>query len=925
MKRGREQETESREIPARRDEPRPGGSRREGPGPYRRLRTPEALALVLALVSLAVLLPLRPVLEPVPTLLFLAALGLFLVPGLVISGLALEDAFTGASRLPAAFVLSAGVFGLPGVPLLVLGRSFGEYLLLCGVLLVLALGLALYRLVRHAPPDEGGARPFSWLSGPFAGLTGVLAYAATVTREEPNGDSWIYLAYVRGYIGSENLTGFNPLFGAGTADSYLSFRTTINGWLLEQAALSYAAGLPPVEAVLGYLAPALTVLSLLAVYALARLLFGREAALLAGCLTALLFLVDLQGTMATAFMSPGHEVVARVTEDKYVTRFLFLPVALGLSYLYLQRRKVRYLLVFAFVCWSAAVVHPLGLILIGIGTASFGFFHLLVNLRAREAWTRVLALGGALLSVAVPPVAYLLATGSPLLSRLDEESFQAETLISTWEASQRLMVLGGDSYIMHPTLLLNPVVLAAYVLGVPFLLYQLEKNLAAPLLLGVLVFTPILIYIPPISTPLAGAIGPWVLARLAWPISLAAPLVLTWMAWKLLAYPRSWLSGGRSRVASSAGALLPLLLVVALVAAAAPLALASVRSANDADEALQSTASCYDPTFRWMAGELREPATVLAPYEENSCIPAQSGAHVLTLRGTSPDNAAANLGNFFISRILGEREVSMLLDYEVDYVLLPSGSQLNAQLRHLPGFSPLDNPGRRYRVYAVDREALAVTPAVAANSALKRGDPAGAEGLYVSALGGDPGEQFLAYAGLGTLYADQQRYAESAASYEAALDIYPDEPSLYPPLADVYSAAEDEEAARAVLENGIGRFPDNVELRTSLGSLLMFSDPEAAVAAQREVVDMYPEAPGYRVKLGTLLGLAGDEEAADRQIGRALRHDPLSAPLHADVGLAYQVSGREEEAIRHYERALELDPNLQRARESLEDIRQEGG
>lgn len=922
MKRSPETEAETREIRHGRYKHYPARNWRKGPGG--RLRTPEALTLILALVSLIFLLPLRPVLEPVPVLLFLAALGLFLVPGLTISSLALEDSFTGPSRLPAALVISIGVFGIPGVPMLALNRSFGEYLLLCGVLLVLSLGLALYRLLRRNPPESEGEdeRSFPWLSLPFAGLAGVLAYAATTSVEEPNGDSWIYLAYVREYVGAESLSGSNPLFGTGTADSYLSFRTTINGWLLEQAALSRAAGIPPVELVLDYLAPALTVFSLLAVYALARILFGRDAALLAGSLTALLFLVDLQATIPTAIMSPGHEIVARVTEDKYVTRFLFLPVALGLAYLYLERRKLRYLLVFALACWSSAVVHPIGLILIGICAAGFGFFHLTTRLRDGDAWKRVIALGGVLLSIVVPPIIYLLATGSPLLSRLDESSSQTEALISTWESSQRLMVLGEDFYIMHPALLLNPVVLAACALGVPFLLIQLKKSLAARLLLGVLVFTPLLIYIPPISTPLAEVVGPWVLARLAWPISLAAPLVLAWMAWELLGYLKVRLQAGRSRVLGSVAAFLPLLLIVVLIAAASPLALASVRSTNETGEVLQSNASCHDPTFRWMGDEIREPATVLAPYEENSCIPALSAANVITLRGSSPHGAAdADLRSFFASRTLDERGVRTLLDYEVDYVLLPSGSPLNAQLRHLPGFTPLDNPGQRYRVYAVDREVLTVTPAVAANSVLENGSRARAEGLYISALAGDADEQFLASVGLGISYTDRELYADAAGSYEQALAIYPDEPSLYPPLADAYSAAGDEVSARTVLENGIARFPDTVDLRTQLGSLLMFSDPEAAVAAQREVVNMYPEAPGYRVKLGTLLGLAGDEEAADRQLGRAIDQNPLSASLHADVGLAYQISEREEEAIRHYERALDLDSDLQRARARLEELR----
>jgi tetratricopeptide (TPR) repeat protein len=806
--------------------------------------------------------------------------------------------------------------------------SFGIYLLICALILALALGLLVYRLVKVGPSAEGAEDrgSFSLLWIPFAGLSGVLAYASTVTVEEPNGDSWIYLAYVREYIGADQLGLSNPLFGASAGDSYLSFRTMINGWLLEQAALSRVSGITPVDLVLDYLAPVLTILSLLAIYALAHVLFNREVALLAGSFTALLFLVDLQAIVQTALMSPANEVATRVTEDKYVTRFLFLPIALGLAFLYLKERKIRYLLVFAFVCWSVAIVHPIGLIFVGVCTAGFGVFHLIANPRSREAWKNVLSLGVAILSIGLPPVLYLLFTGSPLLFRLGEGSTnsQAEALISTWEASKRLMVLGEDSYIMHPALLLNPLVLLAYVLGVPFLAFHLKKSLAARLLLGVLVFTAIVIYVPLISTPLAKIVGPWVLIRFSWPISLAAPIVLTWMIWELLTYLRTRFAESRSRALEYAGPLLPLLVVVILVAVASPMAWASVRSVNEIDELPQDASACEDPTFHWMQREITEPATILAPYEENSCIPAHSAANVLSLRGISPSNFEEEIRMFFVSSTIGEQDIQNLLDQEVDYALVPAGSMLNAQLRHLPGFTPLDNPGQRYRMYAIDRNALMTTTTVSANTLMKNEDLAGAEALYLAALNQGIDEQFLAYAGLGMSYARQELYLDAAASYEQALSIYPDEPSLYPPLADAYNSGGDVVSARTVLENGIARFPQNAELRTTLASLLMYQDPAAAAEVQRTVVDMYPEVPDYRTRLGTLLSLSGDDEAADRQFERVIDQNPLSAELHTRVGFANEIADREEASIRHYRRALEINPGFQLAQENLERL-QEGG
>ncbi len=905
------------------------GSRRKRykfSGPLRFLLTYEGLVLLLAVVSLIILIPLRGLLSPVPVLLFLAALVLFLTPGFLISKIILNTDFPGAAGLPISFALSTGLFGLVAIPFLMLQRSFTEYLLACGAILALALGFALYRLVlgessgvAEVDVPIGTLSDLLWV--PFVGLTGVLAYVAAVAQEEPNGDSWIYLSYVRDYTNSNNLTLYNPILGGQSADSYLSFRTSINGWLMEQSLLTRVSGLPPVNLVFDYLAPTLVVVSLLAVYALARILLWKGPALLTGSFVALFFLVDLQSTIPTAFLSPGNDFVARVTEDKYVTRFIFLPVALAVAVLYLRERKLRYLGVFVFLCWSVAIVHPIGLILIGISVAGFGFFHLISNLQDIGSWKAVLGLGAAVASISMPPLLYLVVTGSPLLSRLSD-SEMSQSLVETWVSSNRLLMIGEDSYMMHPSLLLNPAMIAAYALATSFVIVRLRRSLAAQLLLGVLLFTPLLIYVPPISTPLANIIGPWVLVRLSWPLSLAAPLVIAWVLWEVLDYLGDRLERTGMNVFRYAVPLLPVLLMVALIAATAPVSLASVRSANESGEVPQDQASCFDPVFSWMQNEITEPSTVLAPYEENSCIPAQSSnADVVTLRGLSRDNRVeGEISGFYSAFTFDAEDESFLRRGEIDYVLLPVASPLNAQLQKLPGFAALDNPGDRYRLYGIDRSVLVETPAVMGNTLMTNDEFEAAAGYYDTALSGDADERFLAYMGFGLWNSKQGLYADTAANYEQALEVDPAQPSLYPMLSAAYNSAGEPDLARLALETGVDRFPESVELRRNLSTLLMSQDPAAAVDVQREVVKMFPEVPEYRVQLGTYLSLNGDADAADRQFEYAIRKNPLSAQLRAIVGSANQIAGREEAAIRHYERALELDPGLEEAQNQLEAL-----
>ena len=711
--------------------------RRKNSGLLGRLANLEAMVLLLAFVSLIFLVPLRGLVSAVPVLPFLATLALFWIPGGLTSRLILEDSFSGVGRLPVAFALSTGIYGLAALPFLVLHRSFDEYLWACGAILAASLVLAAFRFFRGNTEDEyatvnhGESTWTRLMWAPLLTFGTVLAYASSRVVPEPNEDHWAYLAYVQGYLGAEKLGLTNPFYGTET-ESFS--RLTLNGWLAIQAAFSGISGMNPVELASGYLAPALVPFSLLAFYWLARVLFENEgAALFAGGLYGLFLLFYMDMTP----VSFGGDLVRRVLEDKFAARYLMFPVALGLAALYLKKRGWLRLGMFAFVFWATGAVHPMVLGILGLGVAALGVVHLAVNFRDRRAWTGVLALGAVIFLTLVPPAAYLLVTDSSLLSRgSDLDPALVQNRLSIWQDQKRLLILGEGSYIMHPSLVLNPVVAGAYLLGVPFLIWRARRSLAAQLLLGVLLFFAFLVYFPPLASFAAQFVRPWLLYRLAWPIPLAALLTVSWMAWELLGYASRRFGGTRLRGATP---LLALILVVLVASAAAPHALAGVRTVDSVDETPQESASCVDPALDWMRQTVEDQGVILAPEMENSCVPAYSSlTNIVAYRdqflGTSsdePDSSGQNASlsraqsvkDFYGDSTVGSDAIDTLLRYKVDYVLLPADSPLNVQLGHLPGFTALDNPGGRYQFYAVNRDELVVTAAVAANDTLKAGDP----------------------------------------------------------------------------------------------------------------------------------------------------------------------------------------------------------
>lgn len=54
-------------------------------------------------------------------------------------------------------------------------------------------------------------------------------------------------------------------------------------------------------------------------------------------------------------------------------------------------------------------------------------------------------------------------------------------------------------------------------------------------------------------------------------------------------------------------------------------------------------------------------------------------------------------------------------------------------------------------------------------------------------------------------------------------------------------------------------------------------------------------------------------------------HDPLSAPEHNDLGVAYEALGRLDLAAREYRRALKVDPRFGRARLNLGNVEATAG
>ena len=677
-----------------------------------RLQTLDARIALLGVVTLIPVWPLRSVFAGVPIVPYLCALCLFMVPGAVLVGRLFED-LPGPVVAPVSFAVSVGGFALLGVPFLAMNLGLEPYLWVAFAIVASSLVVATLGALRRKHPGRDDARDRlapDWLWGPFLLLGAALATVSRAKDPFPYDDIWVYLAWVREFLDAGDGGFREPYFGGQMGSS----RAQINGWLLEQAALSRVSGIDSVDLVLGYLTPTLVLMSLLAFYALARMLLqSGTAALLVGSLYALGLLLRV-----------GGRWIERVAEDKFLAWFLFLPVALIFAVLFLEARKRRHLAVFAFFCWAAVAVHPVGLAIIGLSAAGLGLVHLAVDWRRRDAWAGTAGLAGALLSVLLAPLLYLLATGESLVAALRSADISSgdpdvlANMVFVKPEWQRVLELGNGYYMVHPAQMLNPVVPVAFLVGLPFLIPRLRRSLAAQLLVGMLVVPAVVCFVPPVATFFGDhVILPGQLWRLAWPIPLAASLTAGWLFWELTRLARAGLRS--SRGSRRVGRFLPFVLVCALMVAAAPLSVGHARVAYRAAGGAQSQGMCFDPVFDWVRENVEEESVVLAPDLENTCIPAYSAeADVVSLRGSlllrvlpalqgrAPDRIEVPRGTLdvrsFFYGSTPEEKARIIERYDANYVMVRAGSPLNETFESQPGFATVYVSARGYTLYAVN-------------------------------------------------------------------------------------------------------------------------------------------------------------------------------------------------------------------------------
>jgi tetratricopeptide (TPR) repeat protein len=146
--------------------------------------------------------------------------------------------------------------------------------------------------------------------------------------------------------------------------------------------------------------------------------------------------------------------------------------------------------------------------------------------------------------------------------------------------------------------------------------------------------------------------------------------------------------------------------------------------------------------------------------------------------------------------------------------------------------------------------------------------------------------------------------------------------------AQIHQAEKDTAAFERVQRDAVVAFPDSAQPYLALGIIYQQrGDYEQAFASVEQLLARDPGALGALYQIGRFAALSGQRlERGEMTLQDYLRREPgPQNPSHAAarwrLGMIYEHQGRPAEAQREYETALELDPKLEGARESLRRLK----
>jgi len=175
------------------------------------------------------------------------------------------------------------------------------------------------------------------------------------------------------------------------------------------------------------------------------------------------------------------------------------------------------------------------------------------------------------------------------------------------------------------------------------------------------------------------------------------------------------------------------------------------------------------------------------------------------------------------------------------------------------------------------------------------------------------------YLAAARLQEDNQEYEAAEKSYRQVLEMDAHNIEALAGLAHIYDRQDQMQKAIGWYQLAVQHHPLAAQVHNDLGiCLARQSRYQEALQSLGQSVQLQPDRPLYRNNIATVLIEVGQIDAALQHLGHV--HGPAEA--HYNAGFLLHQRGRNEEAVQQFQLALQVNPNMQPARQWLARLEQ---
>lgn len=745
------------------------------------------------------------------------------------------------------------------------------------------------------------------------------------------GDRLTYQAFTRHFLTADQFFGNG--FRISNEFVIQNTRELIQPWLVIMALIIKLANVDLLDTYVYYIPILLIPISFLALYELAKELFEDEIIAITACMVQTVYYFS---DILAKQEGIGYSLFLRIIEDKFLVRFVLLPIALWLTLRYLKSRNKRELIALSIVIVATGLVHSIGIALYGISVGTFFLVNLFLSpwREIKEKFVIYIPIVGAILITSLIPLWQVRQSSTVETDLRRNESaatitFDLQSGLDNSPLGQlraeRLFIISKEDgqFISSPNLIAHPLVILAILLT-PLLIKYLHQNLGAQFLFANMTGGLFLCYTPFITPALGRVITPWMIWRVLW--ILPVTLVITFFLDEMIRKLKS-----RLKWSSPLLQLAPLCIIVLTV----PLLWKNI---------VQGLVDLSEIKSRALTSEERDVLTYLRYYGEaqsyiltpafqlNDEIPGLVGhSYGMTFRSSPPrfESAPEDQKLFYNTPLLTQTHLDILRQYDIDYVIVENKTALSRQINRFSGMFENLYANKHYTLYHwhASKATESEKEVIKGNTFFLKNNQSAAQTAYRQALQQEP--SFVpALISLGRLYIHQGNPTKAIRFYQQAIDITPHDPYLRLSLAEAYLAQGETTGnptayrkATATYQQALRLAPDDSEIREklvaaylTLGDLYFEQDLQSEViAAYQKVIELKPDEVQVYWQLAEVYETLGNLDKATEVYSNVVERWPNLAEAHLRLGQAYETQEKIDQAIVEYQQAIELEPTLAEA------------